>query len=88
MESRIAYWDTLKGGLMLLVVLGHFLYNFQEGHKFINYLVDSIYMFHMPVFVFISGYFSKSEHSRSKEALMRLAVAYLLINGSLMLAQK
>lgn len=86
MESRIAYWDTLKGGLMLLVVLGHFLYNFQEGHKFINYLVDSIYMFHMPVFVFISGYFSKSEHSRSKEALMRLAVAYLLINGSLMLA--
>lgn len=85
MGNRFAYWDTLKGGLMLLVVLGHFLYHFQEGHRFINYLVDSIYMFHMPAFVFISGYLSKSDHSRSKEAIIRLAAAYLLVNGSFML---
>ena len=84
-KERIAYWDTMKGGLMLLVVLAHYLWYFQTEHSMINFLVDFIYMFHMPAFVFISGYFSKSEHSRGFQSLMKLLAAYILINGSLML---
>lgn len=38
-------------------------------------------MFHMPAFVFVSGYFSKSEHSRSFFPMMNLLVAFILLNG-------
>ena len=54
--NRIAYFDILKGIAIFLVVLGHclqiFTPNWQE-----NKIALSIYMFHMPLFIFISGYF-------------------------------
>lgn len=55
--------DIAKGVLILLVVIGHgFQYAFgsnygQSGLFFINPIYRAIYMFHMPLFMFISGYF-------------------------------
>ena len=52
--------DALKGGLMILIILGHMLeYNLGSilNHIAFNY----IYLFHVPLFVLISGYFSKRE---------------------------
>jgi len=35
----------------------------------------------MPAFVFVSVYFSKSEHSRSFFQIMNLFIAFILLNG-------
>ena len=78
--TRSAYWDNIKGFLIALVVLGHYLWDLQTN-PLINAVVDAIYMFHMPAFVFVSGYFSKSEHSRGAEALLKLGIAYFLLDG-------
>lgn len=77
---RSAYWDNIKGFLIILVVFAHCLFDLQS-RPLNNFLVDAIYMFHMPAFVFVSGYFSKSEHSRSLFPMMNLLVAFILLNG-------
>ena len=54
-QDRVLYIDQLKGIAILLVVLGHFIqYNTVEGNR--NILFGIIYSFHMPLFMFISGY--------------------------------
>ena len=79
-KQRIYYWDNMKGILIFLVVLGHALYSFQNFSK-INAIVDIIYMFHMPAFVFISGYFSVSKNSRSYKSLATLFFAFLVFDS-------
>ncbi len=49
--------DGIKGILIFLVVLGHFLELREGGEKSGAYLI--IYSFHMPAFVFVSGYFAR-----------------------------
>lgn len=54
-KPRIAYIDHLRGIAILLVVVGHFIqYNTIESKD--NVLFSIIYSFHMPLFMFISGY--------------------------------
>ncbi|MBQ6005763.1 MAG: CapA family protein [Selenomonadaceae bacterium] len=83
-NSRSAYWDNIKGFLIILVVFAHCLFNLQNS-PLNNAIVDAIYMFHMPAFVFVSGYFSKSEHSRSFFPIMNLIVAFIFLNGFFLL---
>ena len=48
--------DRLKGLAIFLVVLGHIVSRQPpEGAQWYIYLKDSIYLFHMPLFMFISG---------------------------------
>ena len=79
-SERSSYWDNMKGVLIALVVFGHCLYNVTDN-SFISQLVNAIYFFHIPAFVFVSGFFSKSENSRSARSLVRLLSAYILLNG-------
>ncbi len=79
-KSRSAYWDNLKGVLILLTVFAHILLEHQS-HAVTDGLYDLIYMFHMPAFAFVSGYFGKSEHAASAPALIRLGVLYFLCNS-------
>jgi len=54
-QQRVRYIDQLKGVAILIVVIGHFIqYNTVEGNR--NILFGIIYSFHMPLFMFISGY--------------------------------
>lgn len=52
-NNRISYIDQLKGITIFLVVLGH-LIEHNAGRN--NFLWTFIYSFHMPLFMFISGY--------------------------------
>ncbi|MBR6020517.1 MAG: CapA family protein [Lachnospiraceae bacterium] len=81
--ERVAYWDNIKGVMIILVVFGHFLFLLQSKHVIIDTVVDLIYMFHMPVFVFLSGYMGKSERAHSVSAIARLVFLYLLLNSAL-----
>ncbi|MBQ0142094.1 MAG: acyltransferase family protein [Prevotellaceae bacterium] len=57
MKKRDVSFDILKGILIYLVVLGHSI-SFLEGENcWRNTLFNSIYIFHMPLFIFVSGYF-------------------------------
>jgi len=59
MAVRTGEIDAMKGGLIFLVVLGHFLLPLLGfGARSINLPFDLIYSFHMPAFVFLSGLFA------------------------------
>lgn len=80
-STRSAYWDNIKGILIILVVFAHILFQMQGKSDMINNIVDYIYMFHMPAFVFVSGYFGKSERSHSFESIIRLIFLYFIFNS-------
>lgn len=58
--KRLSKWDNLKFILILLVVIGHFLSSRANYGDIANRLVLIIYTFHIPLFIFVSGLFSKS----------------------------
>ncbi len=59
MDKRIQKWDLLKAFLMFCVVLGHFADVHTGTSEFAQSLYLLLYTFHMPLFIFISGLFSK-----------------------------
>ncbi len=79
-KPRSAFWDNIKGILIFLTVFAHVLYQHQYNNV-INSICDYIYMFHMPVFVFVSGYFGKSERSCSMRSIAKLAMLYFIFNS-------
>jgi fucose 4-O-acetylase-like acetyltransferase len=56
---RDSWMDNAKFGLIVLVVVGHFLEIFKETHPSVRVAWQFIYVIHIPAFVFICGYFSK-----------------------------
>lgn len=57
--ARSEKWDILKFFLIFLVVLGHAADFFKVTSDLMHSLLLLIYSFHMPLFIFISGLFSK-----------------------------
>lgn len=78
-ESRDAYFDNAKLILIFLVVLGHILEIFAYDHIIYNSLYAIIYSFHMPLFVFISGYFSKNL-KKSRDNAFSFLIPYIIFN--------
>lgn len=54
-NKRNELLDILKGFAIILVVLGHSV-QYLLGNNNENWLFSFIYSFHMPLFMFISGY--------------------------------
>ena len=55
-DNRI---DTIKGLLIILVVLGHVITAFDNVNVINHGVMGLIYIFHMPLFILISGYLTK-----------------------------
>ena len=51
--------DNVRGILIMIVVIGHFLLPLTRT-RFVTGLIYAIYIFHMPCFIMVSGYFAKS----------------------------
>lgn len=64
--------SNAKGLLIFLVVFGHFLRVDRQGLELITL---SIYSFHMPAFIFLSGYFAKRVSIRK---IVNLCLLYVL----------
>jgi len=64
MKERFHYIDNLKGFLIILVVLGHCIqYSISDFDH--NIVFRIIYSFHMPLFMFVSGFVSyKAEYKK------------------------
>lgn len=74
--TRNHYFDNMKAFLIFLVVLGHMISGFfgdGSGGKGTVYLW--IFSFHMPVFIFASGYFASTN---TKKTLSKLIPLYLV----------
>ncbi|MGL5151328.1 MAG: acyltransferase family protein [Clostridium sp.] len=62
--ERDYYFDNLKGFLILSVIIGNSLELIEYTPVNTHYFILFLYMFHMPMFTFVSGYFSsKSKRS-------------------------
>lgn len=64
-SSRNYYLDNLKFILIILVVIGHFTLQI-PGIKWVRYIQYFIYTFHMPCFIFVSGYLAKRMNEGGK----------------------
>lgn len=61
-DNRI---DSIKGLLIILVIMGHLIIAL-DNYNFINHCVMGlIYIFHMPLFILISGYLTKHPDQQS-----------------------
>lgn len=60
--NRDLSFDALKGILILFVVIGHSIADcfYKIGDVSHNVVFNAIYLFHMPLFIFVSGYFANS----------------------------
>lgn len=78
MNSRNYYFDNAKFFLICMVILGHCIARLGSGE--IENAVDaSVYFFHMPVFIFISGYFSKkTDFQKFKKTIIKLCEALIV----------
>lgn len=77
-NGRIYYFDNLKMILILLVVFGHFIEKSKSDIARSAFLF--IYSFHMPLFIFISGYFSrKSIDKKDKNKIINFFSLYLIL---------
>lgn len=82
MKSRDSYFDNIKFLLIVLVVTGHIIEPFIGGQT-LKPLYLWIYSFHMPLFVFIAGYFSKNLESSGYQTkiISKLIVPYLIFES-------
>lgn len=79
-NDRYILFDNMKGLLIFLVVFGHSLEYFRMANPVAKWLYIFIYLFHMPVFVFVSGYFSKNLQKGRETAVTSFLVPFLLLN--------
>ncbi|WP_415341612.1 acyltransferase family protein [Clostridium perfringens] len=75
-QNRNYLIDNSKGLLIFLVVLGHSLEFIRKDYE----VARLLYEFHMPVFVFISGYLSKNVEKGRRNAVRNFLTPFLLFN--------
>ena len=73
-KERDPYFDNLKGILICLVCAGHCFNLYKDVNVYCNYMFHLIYAFHMPLFFYISGYFSKNVEKTFKRAFEALII--------------
>jgi fucose 4-O-acetylase-like acetyltransferase len=77
--NRNSATDSIKGVMIILVVFGHIIYkgNFQDLFLSIR---DLIYIFHMPIFLMLSGFYFKCKLTTDwlKNITIKLVLPYLM----------
>ena len=74
------YFDNVKGLLIFTVVLGHAFEYYTKTSGAMRFVHTIVYSFHMPLFIFISGYFSKNVDKARSKVLERLLIPYLIFD--------
>lgn len=70
--------DSVKYWLIVLVITGHVFQCF-KGIPTCKLMWDWIYLFHMPLFIFISGYFSQKKSKKVLKTIIWKLVEPLII---------
>lgn len=77
--GRIVKWDNTKALLIFLVVFGHLMDEFVKYSPAFKTAFMLIYIFHMPLFIFLSGLFSKKNINENRfKQISSFFLIYLL----------
>lgn len=91
-EGRVAWFDNLKFLLIVLVVTGHYIDPFAKITPVWGSVFFFIYLFHMPVFIFITGFFAKSmaddEGRFNYGRVLSFLVLYLILNTGIFVIER
>lgn len=71
--------DNLKAILIFFVVFGHVIEYYVADSRILKAIYIAIYVFHMPLFVYISGYFSKKTKG-FHDSVNTLIIPYIIFN--------
>ena len=78
-DQRDPYFDNLKMLLITFVALAHFIEGTDlTGNLAIRVLHSFIYLFHMPLFAFIAGWFTNDPQRAHKNAVATVLLPYIL----------
>lgn len=77
-DERIVFYDNLRFILILLVVLGHVL-GCCLDNSYITGIYLFIYSFHMPLFVFVTGFFAKKMEDKDGNFKLYKVINYVLL---------
>ena len=75
---RIYFYDNLKFILITLVVVGHFI-QFFLNYDVLKGLFIFIYSFHMPLFIFVTGFFAKKIIDAPNDKRLNKILSYLIL---------
>lgn len=83
LKERDYFFDNARAVLIFLVVFGHLLQPYTEASPHLSSLYLTIYSFHMPGFLFISGYFAKKAGQAGylEKVSKKLLVPYVIFFG-------
>ncbi|MFI9251697.1 acyltransferase family protein [Streptomyces sp. NPDC053069] len=84
-KQRDAFFDNVKYLAIVLVAVGHSWAPVKSDSRILEGLYDVVYTFHMPAFIIISGYFSRSfdlRPDRLKRLITGVAVPYVLFQAA------
>ncbi|MCY1568545.1 acyltransferase family protein [Staphylococcus pettenkoferi] len=78
--QRDYYFDNARAILIFFVVFGHLLQPYKSESPILSALYLTIYSFHMPGFLFISGYFAKKigEQGYLEKVSRKLLIPYFI----------
>lgn len=80
-KQRDAFFDNSKYLAIVLVAIGHSWEPLKDDSRILEGLYTFVYTFHMPAFIIISGYFSRSfdmRPDRLKRLITGVAVPYIV----------
>ena len=72
--------DNLKVVLIFFVVFGHVIEFYIKDNYILRTLYIYVYIFHMPLFIYISGYLSKNFYKMKRKAIRNLLIPYIIFN--------
>lgn len=72
--------DNIKVLLIFSVVFGHVIEYYIKDSNLLKGIYIFIYIFHMPLFIFISGYLSKNTNKSRRGAFKNLLIPYIFFN--------
>ena len=78
--QRNPYFDNAKAILIFLVIVGHTLSPIFTANHWITTVYIFIYLFHMPAFIIVAGYFTKRMKSKQDcyKLIKKLIIPYMI----------
>ena len=82
-RTRNSLFDNIKAVMLILVVAGHTLDPFiTNPDSLFRYMMQYIYLFHMPMFAFVTGFFSKNADAIREKAVKNVLIPYILLQAA------
>jgi fucose 4-O-acetylase-like acetyltransferase len=79
-SKRSKFFDNAKFILIFLVVFGHVISPLKDQNDILFTLYTAIFLFHMPAFILISGYFAKGYKKKGyyKKSVKKILIPYVI----------